>query len=255
MWMPLRAPKMNGFIFGFQRLVWWPKWTPASSSWRMVIGGRSGRTAAAWRPWSFFRVFLAPSSVVTSIASGSCVVWSVAFALASDRVADFEPRFRADDLTLWARHGVTWPSEAGLGRKRSRCRKRGWSSSTCRTDLALGATLTSPLGGGRPRHRVSARDRRKAALEARQLGEGSTPRSRQTEPQLHARTKSTRVKKLSTSAREGQARHPAARHGRGGHHVHRRRRGDPPRHRQADRLADPDGDDPPRQAHRQPHAR
>src|SRR5882762_6507714 len=35
--MPLRAPKMYGFIFGFQRLVWWPKWTPASSSWRMVI--------------------------------------------------------------------------------------------------------------------------------------------------------------------------------------------------------------------------
>ena len=25
MWMPLRAPKMYGFIFGFQRLVWWPK--------------------------------------------------------------------------------------------------------------------------------------------------------------------------------------------------------------------------------------
>ena len=23
---------MNGFIFGFQRFVWWPKWTPASSS-------------------------------------------------------------------------------------------------------------------------------------------------------------------------------------------------------------------------------
>src|SRR5262245_29873610 len=32
MWMPLRAPKMYGFIFGFQRLVWWPKCTPASSS-------------------------------------------------------------------------------------------------------------------------------------------------------------------------------------------------------------------------------
>ena len=29
--MPLRSPKMYGFIFGFQRLVWWPKWTPASS--------------------------------------------------------------------------------------------------------------------------------------------------------------------------------------------------------------------------------
>src|SRR5918911_1211296 len=35
--MPFRAPKMYGFIFGFQRLVWCPKWTPASSSWRMVM--------------------------------------------------------------------------------------------------------------------------------------------------------------------------------------------------------------------------
>jgi hypothetical protein len=23
---------MNSFIFGFQRLTWWPKWTPASSN-------------------------------------------------------------------------------------------------------------------------------------------------------------------------------------------------------------------------------
>src|ERR687884_438374 len=30
--MPLRSPKMNRFIFGFQRLVWCPKWTPASSN-------------------------------------------------------------------------------------------------------------------------------------------------------------------------------------------------------------------------------
>src|SRR6185312_11506259 len=30
--MPLRASKMNGFIFGFQRLVWCPKWTPESSN-------------------------------------------------------------------------------------------------------------------------------------------------------------------------------------------------------------------------------
>src|SRR4051794_18885543 len=28
---------MNSFIFGFQRLVWCPKWTPASSSSFMVI--------------------------------------------------------------------------------------------------------------------------------------------------------------------------------------------------------------------------
>src|SRR3954454_6639539 len=35
MWIPLRSAKMYGFIFGFQRRVWWPKWTPASRSWRM----------------------------------------------------------------------------------------------------------------------------------------------------------------------------------------------------------------------------
>src|SRR5262252_5789446 len=30
--MPLRSPKMYFCIFGFQRLVWWPKCTPASRS-------------------------------------------------------------------------------------------------------------------------------------------------------------------------------------------------------------------------------
>src|SRR5579863_9584877 len=30
--MPLRASKMNGFIFGFQRFVWCPKWTPESNN-------------------------------------------------------------------------------------------------------------------------------------------------------------------------------------------------------------------------------
>src|SRR3954453_9879850 len=29
--MPFLSPKMNGFIFGFQRFVWCPKWTPASN--------------------------------------------------------------------------------------------------------------------------------------------------------------------------------------------------------------------------------
>ena len=35
--MPLRSPKMKRFIFGFQRRVWCPKWTPASSICRMVM--------------------------------------------------------------------------------------------------------------------------------------------------------------------------------------------------------------------------
>src|SRR5262249_33879525 len=38
MWMPLRAPKMKVFIFGFQRLVWWLKWTPASIISRIEMG-------------------------------------------------------------------------------------------------------------------------------------------------------------------------------------------------------------------------
>src|SRR2546425_9625810 len=35
--MPLRSPKMYRFIFGFHRLVWWPKCTPASSRSLTVI--------------------------------------------------------------------------------------------------------------------------------------------------------------------------------------------------------------------------
>src|SRR6266571_8823179 len=35
--MPLRSPKMYSFILGFQRLVWCPKWTPASSNSFMVM--------------------------------------------------------------------------------------------------------------------------------------------------------------------------------------------------------------------------
>ena len=46
MWMPSRSPKMNGFIFGFQRRVWWPKWAPASSSARTEGGVRSSAAAS-----------------------------------------------------------------------------------------------------------------------------------------------------------------------------------------------------------------
>ena len=31
MWILLRWPKIYGAILGFQKRVWWPKWTPASS--------------------------------------------------------------------------------------------------------------------------------------------------------------------------------------------------------------------------------
>ena len=32
---------MYGAIFGFHRRVLWPKWTPASSSWRIVNDGKA----------------------------------------------------------------------------------------------------------------------------------------------------------------------------------------------------------------------
>src|SRR5215475_4520083 len=38
--MPLRSPKMYSFIFGFQRLVWCPKCTPASSNSFIDIAGK-----------------------------------------------------------------------------------------------------------------------------------------------------------------------------------------------------------------------
>src|SRR5690349_16909086 len=38
--MPFRSPKMYSFIFGFQRFVWWPKCTPASSRSFIAIPGK-----------------------------------------------------------------------------------------------------------------------------------------------------------------------------------------------------------------------
>src|SRR5437868_9478388 len=45
--MPFRSPKMYSFIFGFHRLTWCPKWTPASSSSFIVtVTNRSSLTNA-----------------------------------------------------------------------------------------------------------------------------------------------------------------------------------------------------------------
>src|SRR6185503_13845941 len=52
MWILFRSPKMKGAIFGFQKRVWCPKWTPASSICRIdtpdikvLLGGLSLRAA------------------------------------------------------------------------------------------------------------------------------------------------------------------------------------------------------------------
>src|SRR3990172_6211228 len=75
--MPLRSPKMYLAILGFHRLVWWPKWTPASSSSFIVIWDipppRLGfRFRAPGRP---------PSSSTRRGCHrcwGACVVWGLA---------------------------------------------------------------------------------------------------------------------------------------------------------------------------------
>src|SRR3954470_11901947 len=46
--MPPRSVKMNRFIFGFQRRVWWPKWTPASSSSRMETTAKAAPFRLIW---------------------------------------------------------------------------------------------------------------------------------------------------------------------------------------------------------------
>src|SRR5215218_4845354 len=56
--MPPRSPWMKRRIFGFQRRVWWPKWTPASrssrsSTWGMVL--------LPWVEWMGLRSHDSPS--------------------------------------------------------------------------------------------------------------------------------------------------------------------------------------------------
>src|SRR5687768_847363 len=60
--MPLRSPKMYFCIFGFQRFVWWPKCTPASSSSFTVNAAIAPPSSVVpppgerWAPWPPHRV-------------------------------------------------------------------------------------------------------------------------------------------------------------------------------------------------------
>src|ERR687892_2593455 len=45
--MPPRSVKMKRRILGFQRRVWWPKWTPASRSSRMETTDTDGSSAVS----------------------------------------------------------------------------------------------------------------------------------------------------------------------------------------------------------------
>src|SRR5262245_12508768 len=50
--MPFRSPKMYSFIFGFYRLVWWPKWTPASTNSIIAIAAKTPPSKVSELPFT-----------------------------------------------------------------------------------------------------------------------------------------------------------------------------------------------------------
>src|SRR5438093_9992720 len=94
--MPLRAPKMYGFIFGFHRLVWWPKWTPASSRFFMV----TSVMRAPCRP-SFPRTWRRPGPYQKGRSARN---WLGRFGSLVHRVEDLLLRLRALDLVVQELH-------------------------------------------------------------------------------------------------------------------------------------------------------
>src|ERR1700733_5878379 len=91
--MPLRSVKMYRFIFGFQRRVWWPKWTPLSRSCFIVTtvlmaAVPSFRARGTWLPW-LVPPFLALPAMTAAVAVRGSVVpgarWWSDHANAADR--------------------------------------------------------------------------------------------------------------------------------------------------------------------------
>src|SRR6185369_7386750 len=92
--MPFRSPKMYSFIFGFQRFVWWPKCTPASSSSFIAIAANlalltAGPTAcAASLTFAELEPFPRAGHAVLLAFLGACVARQEPFVL--QRLAQLE---------------------------------------------------------------------------------------------------------------------------------------------------------------------
>src|SRR3954447_12160152 len=116
--MPFRAPKMCSFIFGFQRFVWWPKCTPASSSSFIAIAAKlslltAGLTACAARlTFAELEAFARAGHAVLLALLGPRVARQEPFVL--QRLAQFEVvgHQRARD-TEAHRAGLTGDAAAG----------------------------------------------------------------------------------------------------------------------------------------------
>src|SRR3954452_14295456 len=82
--MPLRSPKMKVFIFGFQRFVWWPKCTPASSSSFIAIAAKLTHLTAGLPACATALTF-------AELEAFACASHSVLLAFLRARVAGQEP--------------------------------------------------------------------------------------------------------------------------------------------------------------------
>src|SRR5258708_34180597 len=113
--MPLRSPKMYSFIFGFQRFVWWPKCTPASSSSFIAI---AANRCSLLRLLAFaeLEAFARASHPVLLAFLGARVARQESFRL--ERLARLEVVFdqRARDAEP-DRAGLARDTAAGVGRQ------------------------------------------------------------------------------------------------------------------------------------------
>src|ERR1019366_4407439 len=100
--MPFRSPKMYSFIFGFQRFVWWPKCTPASSRSFIAIAAKLTLLTAGLEA-------CATSLPFAELEALACSRHAVLLAFLGARVAREEPVF----LELLAQLQVVLDQRAG----------------------------------------------------------------------------------------------------------------------------------------------
>ena len=148
--MPLRSPKMNRFIFGFQRRVWCPKCTPASSIWRIVTTAMMGTPSLR---------FAAPGSWRRSDRrrSETMMSWHIGV---DGRLDMLSARVGAHPPTTAIAHISTSAAELGEARIRRRERVsagiweyRGTAPDRRSDPLAVARSRSDPWSD--PRHRPS----------------------------------------------------------------------------------------------------
>ena len=178
--MPLRSVKMKRFIFGFQRRVWCPKWTPLSSSCFML-------TTAMWRRLSVCarRPGAGPRF---SVVAGTG--WCAALASSGATPPAVARRDRGGDCPAWS---------AGRGRAKSTRRRR-----------AAPDSIRDRRDGGSSPGRAPSTDRRRSARPARRDRADRSPRAHRVLAVLLILVAAVLVPGTATAAPAG-ARRPAGR--------------------------------------------